>query len=319
MFKLLRLFRRDDHIDDAASAYIEGRATERDQAELRDRAVREPQLFQELDSIRDTVALLRSIEPAKAPRSFALASAPVQIRVKRSRIAMAPAVFAIAAAAAVGLLAVGNLAEVVRQSDSPSSTGASGSSAADSVSLSESDQEADIAAITGPSSGTGLAGADLENSNLFGELERAPSAVGTSTPSASSFLPMPTTVPGDSSTEPVAPPGQPAGGSDTEAVISPDFGTAIDGGAGIDVGPEQSSMLGSDEPMPLPESTVTGQFSITEPLGVASTDPSGGIAAQPEQDKSGYPLPLWQLQVLFASIAVLMAGAWMVLQRRLTA
>ena len=120
MFNPLRLFRRAEHIDETADAYVEGRATERDMAELQARAESDPGLLDDLDSIRSTVALLRSVEPAKAPRSFALAEAPVQVRVRRSRMAMAPAVFAIAAAAAVGLLAVGNLTDVVRQSDSTS-------------------------------------------------------------------------------------------------------------------------------------------------------------------------------------------------------
>ena len=124
-------------------------------AELQARAESDPGLLDDLDSIRSTVALLRSVEPAKAPRSFALAEAPVQVRVRRSRMAMAPAVFAIAAAAAVGLLAVGNLTDVVRQSDSTSED-------SNRTALQASDESLPQGAITGGEFESALVSPSLE-------------------------------------------------------------------------------------------------------------------------------------------------------------
>lgn len=122
MFNPFRLFRRQEQIDDSATAYIEGRATAADEARLRERASRETGLTEELDSIRDTVSLLRSIEPARAPRSFALSYAPARVKPqsRSHRMAFAPAALAVMAAAGVGLLAAGNVADVVQQSGSGS-------------------------------------------------------------------------------------------------------------------------------------------------------------------------------------------------------
>ena len=121
MLNPLRIFRRKEQIDDSATAYIEGRATAADEAGLRNRAGSEQGLSEDLESLRQTVSLLRSVEPARAPRSFALSHAPAPAKVSRgNRLALAPAALAIMAVAGVGLLAVGNLADVVQQDDSGS-------------------------------------------------------------------------------------------------------------------------------------------------------------------------------------------------------
>ncbi len=355
MFNPLRLLRRKDYIDDSAAAYIEGRATERDEAELRARAEREPGLYDELDSIRSTVSLLRSIEPVSAPRSFALAEAPVQVRVRRSRMAMAPAAFAIAAAAVVGLLAVGSLADVVRQNDG-SSFGTSSGSSEDLRTATNAESEA-----TGPQGPAGPAGgggaADMSGVTV-GESGDAARSAATSTPAAaqptgtSIAEPMSGPAPDDSLMPPAAPEfsTESIDAGDTAAMVGPDIGDGAseqdaaaslpfdpnaDMGASSSIAqsePEQaepgqgepiveggpSEQLRSDEPMPLPEATVTGFFEQRESVQLDAVEPSTG-AESPSDDPSGFALPLWQLQLAFASFAVLMAGAWMILQRRLTA
>lgn len=340
MFNLLRLFRRDDTIDDTAAAYVEGRANEREQAELRDRAVREPGLFRDLDSIRDTVSLLRSVESVAAPRSFALSVAPVQVRVKRPRMAMAPAAFAIAAAAVVGLLAVGNLADVVRQNDDSSQTVASRNSAEDSVTAGEGLAQTESAANAGSSGPASDPAAPAIDSDSTEAIERSGTAPGTA--ATPPFSPLPTNVPANASLAPPADPAESvAGGPDVAGAQAPGIEDPppVDGGApdqglslvapgegvsepgdlgGADIKAiEPGFEPGSSEPMPLPESTLTALFDPSGSLALESAEPLGGTVIQ--DDKSGFSLPLWQLQVVFATIAVLMAGAWMILQRRLTA
>lgn len=354
MFNLLRLFRRKDHIDDTAAAYIEGRATERDQAELRERAVREPDLFGDLDSIRDTVSLLRTVEPVAAPRSFALAEAPVQVRVKRSRMAMAPAVFAIAAATLVGLLAVGNLADVVRQNDDSSFSVTNGSSSEDSVTLSRDSaaSQTESAASIGGLEGAPEQGGDAEiaggagtsddaGSSVVIEPDESARAAASPTPdsaNATSSLPPSSaiTVDGtapagdatgsDGALAPLAPgfETQPATGSESSDAVPPSIapGQEIpedEAAAGSELKDNDAEPMGPtpNEPMPLPESTVTGLFDLSQTLELDAADQP--LAARADDDEpSGFALPLWQLQIVFASIAVLMAGAWMALQRRLT-
>ena len=55
------------------------------------------------------------------------------------------------------------------------------------------------------------------------------------------------------------------------------------------------------------------------PGGLGFTAEQGGQSPELTEKPSGYALPIWQLQLSFAGFAVLMAGAWFLLQRRLTA
>jgi hypothetical protein len=298
MLNLLRLFGRKEHIDDAATAYIEGRATEREEAAIAERVALEPGLQQDLDSIRDTVALLRSIEPVKAPRSFLLQEAPVRIRhTSRPRLATIPAVFAIAAAAMVGLLAIGNLTDVIHQSDS---TTASSESAMftrtedDKSGMAGSAASQDAAALAPESSGAASTGGGVDMMPL-------------PTPG-----PMPTATTADlaASQPEIAGGTAPEGGSALAPSIdatAPDDASKIMAATveppvtGVDGGAEMATSL------PLPAATVpvsTGELPTFEPA--------------PERSDDGFGVPLWQLQVGFALFAVVMAAAWMILQRRLT-
>ncbi len=353
MFNLLRLFRRDDHIDDTASAYIEGRATEHDEAELRDRAVQEPGLFGDLDSIRDTVSLLRSVQPVEAPRSFVLAEAPVQVRVKRSRIAMAPAVFAIAAAAVVGLLAVGNLADVVRQNEGSSSDAVSESfSESTAARSSEPDTaQSESAIAAGGSAATeeltgdpglpgppGVSGDNAADSAAQSGTTTGAGSLAAATASPAASIAISPSLPTDGAADGTA--GVTVGSDGATPPSSSDFETKSDDeddistgetlspvapgtdpsgnitGSGPDSDEERRTGITSDEPMPSPDSTATALlFDIqAQPVIEQSRE-----ALSPESGPDGVALPLWQFQLGFAVLAVLMAGAWMALQRRLTA
>ncbi len=342
MFNPLRLFRRADHIDEAADAYVEGRATERDLVELRSRAAAGEQgLIEDLDSIRSTVSLLRSIEPASAPRSFALAEAPVQVRIKRSRMAMAPAVFAIAAAAMVGLLAVGNLADVVRQSDSGSDESPA-SAQAENAAMSSEDSGSDFDPVlpggqqsgSGPQSGVQTGEGSLASdppARSAATATVAPASGGSTGDSASSSsgsqgsamtdMPEPSSPPVGEAVGALPESVDPMPGGGTSTLVEPSDAGAQGGDPGFTFGQEDPKTTddGSaerDMPAPLPLPTSTNLFDQDAPI--ASID-TGDFVAEQGDEEAGVPLPIWQLQLGFAIFAVVMAGAWMLLQRRLTA
>lgn len=319
MFNPLRLLRRKDYIDDAATAYIEGRATDRDEMALRDSEAREPGLRADLESIRSTVSLLRSVEPARAPRSFALTHAPAPVRrSSRPRLAMAPAVFAIAAAATVGLLAVGNLANVVHQSDGTSESRSTSNSSAE-LTVTVSGLGGDGVGMQGPEGVPGSPGQPgAESSALSADTARI--AVATATPAAAqatgTAAPLSTSTPFIedqlSAVDPDAPAPDASGG----------YGIAREGtvpGLEQDAG---TATKGLDEPQSLPQTTaiaVPGNAGGFDLLTLEAGEPQGGSPLTlREPGESGFALPLWQLQVGFAALAVLMAGAWVLLQRRLT-
>ena len=341
--------RRNPYIDDAAAAYIENRATEQDEATLRGRESREPQLRRDLDSIRQTVSLLRSIETVRAPRSFALAHAPAPLRhARKPRLVMAPAVFAVAAAVAVGLLAIGNYADVVRQSD--------GNTDSSSTQLSLPELSAATVVtegIQGAEGPEGEAGLDPDTRTLSTGPSESARAAATSTPSAAqptgTPAPLPTSdssfagsvpateqaaLPPSFSDEPTEPPG--ATTKDGEGALPPPEDSSL-----IRVVPEgDETTLGmttesattaataedaggfGDTLQSLPQVTVTGSSvdNRADSSVLTAIEPQGQPGANaPEERKGGFAIPLWQLQVGFAALAVLMAGVWMLLQRRLTA
>ena len=118
MFNLKRLFGRKEQLNDAETAYVEGRASEAEAEQVRQRIAASPERLADLESLRATVNVLRSVQSEIAPRSFALAEAPAYARSPSRRMGFAPAMAAIIAAVGVGLLAVGDLTGVVDQSGS---------------------------------------------------------------------------------------------------------------------------------------------------------------------------------------------------------
>ena len=114
-----RLFGRKDDLDDATTAYIEGRASpaELDAVQLeRDES---PERGRDIEELRQTVALLRSVDTSPAPRSFALTPdmVPEQRRPLRFDLSYAPAAAAAVLVLAVGVLIAGDLTDLVRQSE----------------------------------------------------------------------------------------------------------------------------------------------------------------------------------------------------------
>ena len=114
-----RLFGRKDELDDATTAYIEGRASPAEVDAVRRELDVSPERGREIEELRQTVDLMRSIETPPAPRSFALTPdmVPEQRQSFRLDLSYAPAAAAAVLILAVGALIAGDLTDVLRQSD----------------------------------------------------------------------------------------------------------------------------------------------------------------------------------------------------------
>ena len=114
-----RLFGRKDDLDDATTAYIEGRASPAELDAVRQGLDESPERERDIEELRRTVALLRSVETPPAPRSFALTPdmVPEQQRAWRLDLSYAPAAAAAVLILAVGVLIAGDLTDLVRQSE----------------------------------------------------------------------------------------------------------------------------------------------------------------------------------------------------------
>ena len=114
-----RLFGRKDDLDDATTAYIEGRASPAELDAVRRDLDDSPERERDIEELRQTVALMRSVETPPAPRSFALTPdmVPEQRRPLRLDLSYAPAAAAAVLILAVGVLIAGDLTDLVRQSE----------------------------------------------------------------------------------------------------------------------------------------------------------------------------------------------------------
>ena len=115
-----RLFGRKDELDDATTAYIEGRASPAEVDAVRRELDVSPERGREIEELRQTVDLMRSVETSPAPRSFALTPdmVPDQRMPLRLDLSYAPAAAAAVLVLAVGVLIAGDLADLLRQSES---------------------------------------------------------------------------------------------------------------------------------------------------------------------------------------------------------
>ena len=115
-----RLFGRKDELDDATTAYIEGRASPAEVDAVRRELDVSPERGREIEELRQTVDLMRSVETSPAPRSFALTPdmVPDQRMPLRLDLSYAPAAAAAVLVLAVGVLIAGDLADLLKQSES---------------------------------------------------------------------------------------------------------------------------------------------------------------------------------------------------------
>ena len=297
---LKKLVRRRGRLDEASQAYIEGRADASSIARVRERLAASPEEREDIESLRATVSLLRSVAPVKAPRSFALREAPVQRpAVRRTPWYMqAPAMAAAAAVVVIGVFIAGDLTGALKQSGRGEDTSAT------------SVESLAAPGVPGP---TGSAALKLDQSPLAeGPVGTpAPRAAGTA---AAAVAPSPE--PALSGAKALAP--QVPGGIVTGAAGQPT--AAVSGavsGAEATAPPAATAAPGFAAPAGTPEAYAqTAQDgAISTVLTESVPAPSGHAQAGGVKEEGGLSLPLWQIEAGLAGAAALLA-AWLWLRRR---
>jgi hypothetical protein len=265
------------------------------------------------------------------------------------KLALAPAIIAGIAALSVALLTIGDISGVVEQSearrDEAFSTGA----------MAESSDGGASVGSTGNPGNPGAAGAPGEPGNpglevtvvvtekgdtVITDTDSASSPAATSAPMTAAGGAAPEPVAADSAEAPVAEAGEAADDpesassgygtlSDAEppslAAEAPLAGTADESGATTEMAAQDDSAAGVEEEIALAKSSersgsdsddagISGdgsaELSTENELAYSQSD-----APQSSTTKDGISLPLWQLQVALAALALAAIGAWAGLRR----
>ena len=343
---LNRLFGRTDSITDAINSYVGGNASA-DETSLVEQMMRDdPALEKDLATQRAMLGVLGKIGRIEAPRSFAITPEMVaaaegsqsgiskfaELFAPQRKFAMAPAVLAGFAALTVALLTIGDLAGVIEQSrggDSSASAVAVESAAAPAATpapasvatggLPESDT-----ASTAPLEAAGAAIAEPETTDAAA----APAATSAPPAGAPRALDSGITA-GDSSAVGEA---QDADAPSSLAAAPPQNLESADAKLEID-GDGEVAKRGEVIPEDLEESAAASQLqeaveAVPETESIAGVgigadigEGAGeGAAAGTAKGAAtgagdGIELPLWQLQIALAAIALAAIGAWAGLRR----
>jgi hypothetical protein len=343
--------RTDSSVDEAINAYVDGTASSDETRTVERMAQENPALEKDLSTQMTLREVLGRIDKIEAPRSFAVSPEMVaaaersesslsrfaQIFAPQRKLALAPAVIAGIAALSVALLTLGDVTGVVDQSGSNESSSAA------------------TVAESGISTGTGGGGASIaEDSDAsLPQIEMASEAQEAPLAAAGRAAPNPAATPAPAATAAPAAlaPQTSADQDDAVAAAAPpapaearteSFDAESDGPAGdssILVAPEEdeptelttakSSGTGdtgdtgaSDEPAELTEDaepiTADGSTTSDSADSVAAAEElatSKELATEPTASTNGISLPLWQLQIALAALAVAAIGAWAGLRR----
>ena len=326
-------------MDDATTAYIEGRASPAEfdavSRDLGESAERE----RDIEELRRTVALLRSVETPPAPRSFALTPdmVPQQQRAWRLDLSYAPAAAAAVLILAIGVLIAGDLTDLFRQSE----LGAVAESAVEMAAVQQESAPAKPAAATAaPAPAMQMKVVEtVVVEKAVTTVEKVIETVVVEKPVTRTEKVVEKVVEEEAETaemvvatvvvekqvaseetveKPVA---MQAGQDSGEAVAKEEIeinetpaGAMLVEAESIDDSPAPTA-----EPTPQPTATpmpTPTPMPRAEPT--ASATPGDGeyskVFGHPAAP--GIPLPLWQLEVLLAALAVLMLALWAVLRRR---
>ena len=285
-----RFRRRSTELDDLISAYVEGRTDAGGEARLRQHLAGEPETQAGVDSLRATVALLHSIAPAKAPRSFAFQEAPAPAPRPLIRYEWAPAMASAAAAVVVGLLVLGDVTGMLSQAGAPRPQ-------ARPVSTQVVEAPAILAAL------------EIEVETVLEAetvIERAVEAWPAEAPARMEAPRAPPAV------EALAGSAVPVEGAALDAA---EKGATPPVEAFKAVAPGEAEEAVSEKALGAPVPRLAASPAPDTPApGVAV---GGGPVAEQPADEGGFSLPVRQLEIAFgAAAAVLAAGAWLLLRRR---
>jgi len=289
-----RFRRRNTELDDLISAYVEGRTEAAEEARLRQHLADRPAKLDDIDSLRATVALLHTVAPAKAPRSFALQEAPEPAPRPVIRYQWAPAMASAAAAVIVGLLVLGDVTGMLTQTGAPppAAQPASGRAVeAPGVSVTRQVEAETVVEKE-------IAPASAEAPLMMKAVEAAPVEA----------------APVEAAALDVAPPLPQLAGAPAPRVAEEDAAPP----------PEVLSARAPEEAeaavqeasrAPILDATPSPPALVAPALGETAMG-AGGIVVEPAAE-DGLSLPVRQLEIAFgAAAAVLAAAAWLLLRRR---
>lgn len=349
---LNRLFGRTDSSIDAINAYVEGNASTNEIKLVEQMMRSNPMLEKDLATQKALLSVLGKIDKVEAPRSFAVTPEMVaaaessesgifklaELFAPQRKLAMAPAILAGFAALAVALLTIGDIAGVVEQSGE-----------SDSFATSALQAEAAAAPMAGAPGSPGNPGEPGNlgdaGSPVSPQLEMAvesddadgSAGVGSSGAAAATAKPA-ALAPTATLAGAIAAPDMDSLAQGSEAgealdeppsLIAPapaekslpetsSIETTIDAdgpAAEINGLDDTARELDLAEAVEEADSTVFGSFATDEsastPGETVATFPLTGAAG----DDDGIKLPLWQLQIALAALALAVIGAWAGLRR----
>ena len=310
-----RLKGRTDLNDDAVNAYVDGNASSEQLDAVRELIKSDPALEKDLSTQQALRSVLGRIDRIDAPRSFAVTPEMIAAAERsesgitrfaelfgpQRKLALAPAIVAGVAALSVALLTIGDIAGLIEQSRAGSDDSATAASISTESAVAEAELMFDAGGATGGAPGTasGDASTSLDDEAAVAESGRAVA------PAATSAMPEPSSkTAGDTSdiqseaapememTMDSEPPSLAAGGS------SPQLESDADDSAAITMELEEVASDGA-----------------AMDIDVTETEPATEAAVIAESTEDELTLPLRQLQLALAAVAVLSVLAWAGLRR----
>ncbi|MDP6055613.1 MAG: hypothetical protein QGF24_02350 [Dehalococcoidia bacterium] len=316
---LNRLFgRTDSSVDEAVNAYVDGLASP-DEIQLVERMMREDSaLEKDLTTQQGLREILTRIDSIEAPRSFAITPEMVAVAegsesglfriaelfAPQRKLALAPAIIAGIAALSVALLTLGDITGVVDQS----SSGSDDSGVATVVAESSAAGASRAFTSESASVGGGAAATDAQSAPAPEMVLKADTLAGdsggTEIAADTSYA---VAAPSLAAEAPAAPGAYDDGSTDTaSSLVSPEKELAT-----------ESRRSSAPKSGVLDESKDEGAVRTeNEPVDeVANTAVGSPDHLSPEAEDDGISLPLWQLQLALAALAVIAIGSWVSLRR----
>lgn len=339
---LNRLFGRTDSSIDAINAFVEGSAST-DEQELVEQMMREnPALEKDLATQRALLDVLDRVDNVEASRSFAVTPEMVaaaersesgisrfaELFAPQRKLAFAPAIIAGIAALSVALLTIGDITDTVNQSSQSGSSfvtsSASEASAAAPVAGGESAPQIEMAVETESGragSATDATAAPLATEAMADDpatLQSAPPVAGLAIEPEVAVENKSDAISSDSGNTADTSLASPA---EEPPSIAPEAPLALIGGDEATIAedeqtekrssPGSAGVGGGLETAELPEISTTEKYS--SPL--LEGDGETAFIGEPTQMNDCISLPLWQLQIALAALAVAAIGAWAGLRR----
>ena len=282
-----RFRRRNTELDNLISAYVEGRTEAVEEARLRQHLADQPVKLDDVDSLRATVALLHTVAPAKAPRSFALQEAPEPAPRPVTRYQWAPAMASAALAMIVGLLVLGDVTGMLRQTGAPPLAAQPGQAI-----------EAPVVSVT----------REVEAETVL-EMETAPLAA-----EAPLMMKAVEAAPAEAAAAPEEAPAAEA--AEAPAPRAAEVDAAPPPEVLSDRAPEDTEAAVQEAPRAPILGATPSPPALVAPAPRETAMGANGLAVEPAAE-DGLSLPVWQLEVACSAAAVaLAAAAWLLLRRR---